>query len=145
LRFLQNGEYRPLGSSRSATADVRIIAASNCDLNDKIERKHFRRDLFYRLNVLSITLPPLRERERGCALSGGTLSRRVWKSERSSAAAFVGSRAAKVVELLMARQCSGASNRHPTRGSFESIRDAATQRISSFPKESQKKFYEMSH
>lgn len=63
LRFLQNGEYRPLGSSRSATADVRIIAASNCDLNDKIERKHFRRDLFYRLNVLSITLPPLRERD----------------------------------------------------------------------------------
>lgn len=63
LRFLQNGEYRPLGSSRSMTADVRVIAASNCDLNDKIERKHFRRDLFYRLNVLSITLPPLRERD----------------------------------------------------------------------------------
>jgi DNA-binding NtrC family response regulator len=63
LRFLQNGEYRPLGSSRSSTADVRVIAASNCDLNDKIERKHFRRDLFYRLNVLSITLPPLRERD----------------------------------------------------------------------------------
>lgn len=63
LRFLQDGEYRPLGSSRSATADVRVIAASNCDLNDRIERKHFRRDLFYRLNVLSITLPPLRERD----------------------------------------------------------------------------------
>jgi DNA-binding NtrC family response regulator len=45
------------------TADVRIIAASNCDLNDKIERKHIRSDLFYRLNVLSITLPPLRERD----------------------------------------------------------------------------------
>jgi len=62
LRFLQNGEYRPLGSSRSVLADVRVIAATNSDLNEKVRLKHFRVDLFYRLNVLSIELPALRER-----------------------------------------------------------------------------------
>lgn len=62
LRFLQDGEYRPLGSSRSTIADVRVIAATNCDLDEKVQRKCFREDLFYRLNVLSISLPALRER-----------------------------------------------------------------------------------
>ena len=62
LRFLQNGEYRPLGSSRSVLADVRVIAATNSDLDEKVRLKHFRVDLFYRLNVLSIELPALRER-----------------------------------------------------------------------------------
>jgi len=62
LRFLQNGEYRPLGSPRSILADVRVIAATNSDLNEKVQLKHFRVDLFYRLNVLSIELPALRER-----------------------------------------------------------------------------------
>jgi DNA-binding NtrC family response regulator len=62
LRFLQNGEYRPLGSARAMIANVRVIAASNVDLRAKVDAKHFREDLFYRLNVLSVTLPPLRER-----------------------------------------------------------------------------------
>jgi two-component system response regulator GlrR len=62
LRFLQNGEYRPLGSSRSVFADVRVIAATNSDLNEKVRLKHFRVDLFYRLNILSIEVPALRER-----------------------------------------------------------------------------------
>ena len=62
LRFLQDGEYRPLGSSRSIHANVRIIAATNCALKEKVQRKEFREDLFYRLNILSISLPPLRER-----------------------------------------------------------------------------------
>jgi DNA-binding NtrC family response regulator len=63
LRFLQNGEYRPLGSPRSILADVRVIAATNSDLNEKVQLKNFRVDLFYRLNVLSIELPALRERD----------------------------------------------------------------------------------
>jgi DNA-binding NtrC family response regulator len=62
LRFLQNGEYRPLGSSRSVTADVRIIVATNTDLFDRVKAKLFREDLYYRLNALSVTIPPLRER-----------------------------------------------------------------------------------
>lgn len=62
LRFLQDRVYRPLGSDRFVSADVTLIAASNRDLRECVEARQFRSDLFYRLNVLSITLPPLRER-----------------------------------------------------------------------------------
>jgi DNA-binding NtrC family response regulator len=62
LRFLQSGEYRPLGSSRAVNADVRIIAATNTDLQERVELKLFREDLHYRLNVLSLSIPALRDR-----------------------------------------------------------------------------------
>lgn len=62
LRFLQNGEYRPLGSSKNIIADVRIIAATNIDLRLRVALKFFREDLYYRLSVLSLSIPPLRER-----------------------------------------------------------------------------------
>jgi DNA-binding NtrC family response regulator len=62
LRFLQSGEYRPLGSSRTLTSDVRIIAASNTELFDRVKAKLFREDLYFRLNALSVIIPPLRER-----------------------------------------------------------------------------------
>jgi DNA-binding NtrC family response regulator len=62
LRFLQDREYRPLGSSRTLRGDVRIIVATNTCLPQKVEERSFREDLFHRLNVLSVTLPPLRER-----------------------------------------------------------------------------------
>ena len=62
LRFLQSGEYRPLGSSRAMVADVRIIAATNTDLGRCVELKLFREDLHYRLNVLSLSIPALHDR-----------------------------------------------------------------------------------
>jgi DNA-binding NtrC family response regulator len=62
LRFLQNGEYRQLGSSRSVTANVRIIAATNADLFERVKAKLFREDLYFRLNALSVIIPPLRKR-----------------------------------------------------------------------------------
>lgn len=62
LRFLQRGEYRPLGSSKSMVADVRVISATNTDLVRLVERGAFREDLHYRLNVLSLSIPPLRQR-----------------------------------------------------------------------------------
>jgi two-component system response regulator GlrR len=62
LRFLQEREYRALGSDRLVRADVRVIAASNQDLPALAERGAFRRDLLFRLSVLTVTLPPLRER-----------------------------------------------------------------------------------
>ncbi|NKE72893.1 sigma-54 interaction domain-containing protein [Candidatus Manganitrophus noduliformans] len=62
LRFLQDRAYRPLGAAKSRVADVRIIAASNANLTELVEGKLFRQDLYYRLHVLSLTAPPLRER-----------------------------------------------------------------------------------
>ena len=62
LRFLQSGEYRALGSSRNVTAKVRVIAATNTDLFARVKAKLFREDLYFRLNALSVIMPPLRER-----------------------------------------------------------------------------------
>jgi two-component system response regulator GlrR len=62
LRFLQEGEYKPLGSSKSQYADVRIIAASNVNLAQAVKERKLRQDLYYRLNIARITLPPLRDR-----------------------------------------------------------------------------------
>ena len=62
LRFLQSREYRPLGSTKVMTGDVRIIAASNADLETVVEAGTLRQDLYYRLNVVPIVLPPLRAR-----------------------------------------------------------------------------------
>jgi len=63
LRVLQESEIRPLGSNKSKKIDVRFIAATNKNLEEMIEKGEFRKDLFYRLNVIPIHIPPLRERK----------------------------------------------------------------------------------
>jgi len=62
LRVLQEGEYERLGEDRSRKTDVRVVAATNRDLRDEAERKTFREDLYYRLNVFPVEVPPLRRR-----------------------------------------------------------------------------------
>lgn len=62
LRFLQEDEYRPLGGQQSLKANVRVVAASNSPLQELVQKGDFRQDLFYRLDIMSIVLPPLRER-----------------------------------------------------------------------------------
>lgn len=62
LRVLQNQVFEKVGSSEPVTVDVRVLAATNKDMEKALEEKRFRRDLYYRLNVLPLTIPPLRER-----------------------------------------------------------------------------------
>jgi transcriptional regulator with GAF, ATPase, and Fis domain len=68
LRFLETGEIQPVGETQTYNVDVRIIAATNADLHAKIERGEFRKDLYYRLNVVPLEIPPLRDRMGDIAL-----------------------------------------------------------------------------
>jgi len=68
LRTLQEHTYERLGSARTKSVDVRLVAATNCDLAQLVEEKHFRLDLYYRLNVFPICIPPLRERREDIPL-----------------------------------------------------------------------------
>lgn len=63
LRFLQDGSYRPVGSTKEYISNARIICATNRDLQQEVQTGLFREDLYYRLNVLDIFIPPLRQRE----------------------------------------------------------------------------------
>lgn len=63
LRVLQTGEIRRVGSVRTIKVDIRVISATNKNLQEEIEAEHFRADLFYRISTLDLTVPPLRERE----------------------------------------------------------------------------------
>lgn len=63
LRALQEGEIKPVGSDGTRTVDVRVLSATNVDLNESIAAGTFRKDLYYRLNVIPISVPPLRDRE----------------------------------------------------------------------------------
>ena len=76
LRFLQDQTYLPLGGRVMARADVRIVAASNADLAEEVARGRFRRDLWFRLRVLHVHLPPLRDRGGDVALLARTFIER---------------------------------------------------------------------
>ncbi|MFG0320177.1 MAG: sigma 54-interacting transcriptional regulator, partial [Planctomycetota bacterium JB042] len=77
LRFLQEGEFRPLGKTEPIRVDVRIISASNKDLRELAREGEFREDLFYRLNVLPVKLPPLRARKEDIPLLAERFTSRV--------------------------------------------------------------------
>ncbi len=90
LRVLESGEYQPVGESRSRRADVRVIAVTNEDLGAAVAEGSFRGDLFYRLNVFPIRVPPLRERREDVGVIAAHLLRRLratWGAAEEAAAA----------------------------------------------------------
>ncbi|MDO3628317.1 sigma-54 dependent transcriptional regulator [Mucilaginibacter sp. BT774] len=68
LRVLQDRTYEVLGSSRTKAVDVRVVCATNKDLNEMVDRRSFREDLLYRINLITVVLPPLRERSKDIPL-----------------------------------------------------------------------------
>ena len=68
LRVLQDRTYEVLGSSRTKAVDVRVVCATNKDLNEMVDRRSFREDLLYRINLITVVLPPLRERPKDIPL-----------------------------------------------------------------------------
>ena len=80
LRVLQEHTYEPLGDTRTRRADVRVVCATNADLNDMLRKGTFREDLYYRINLITVTLPPLRERRDDIPLLVDHLLRKVCKA-----------------------------------------------------------------
>jgi transcriptional regulator with GAF, ATPase, and Fis domain len=81
LRALQEREFQRLGSSETVRVDVRVVAATNCELLDRIRRGQFREDLYYRLNVAPVSAPPLRERAGDVRLLAEHFVRKVCSAE----------------------------------------------------------------
>ena len=103
LRVLQEKSYEPLGATRSESADVRILAATNRDLTELVKQERFREDLFYRINVIRLELPPLRKRKEDIPLLIDQLIERFNRIQNRSIHGVSG----EVLSLLMAHDWPG--------------------------------------
>jgi transcriptional regulator with PAS, ATPase and Fis domain len=103
LRFLQEHEFERVGGDQTIRVDVRIIAATNRDLREEVARGRFREDLYYRLNVVNVELPPLRERKADVPSLARFFLDRFAKENGKTLDGF----APDTVELLLAHEWPG--------------------------------------
>jgi transcriptional regulator with PAS, ATPase and Fis domain len=103
LRVLQERTYEPLGATRSETADVRIIVATNTDLAEQMRKGIFREDLYYRVNVVRVELPPLRRRKEDIPMLAEQFVDRFNRLQHKSVKGI----AAEALSLLMAHDWPG--------------------------------------
>lgn len=103
LRFLQNGEFRPVGGTQNLRSDARVLAATNVDLEERVASGNFREDLYHRLNVLTISLPPLREHREDIPLLSYYFLRNFARQQKKS----IGNISSAALSVMMARSWSG--------------------------------------
>jgi PAS domain S-box-containing protein len=103
LRVLQERTYEPLGATRSETADVRVVVATNADLAEQVRKRAFREDLYYRVNVVRVELPPLRRRKEDIPLLVAQFITRFNRLQQKSIKAV----SAEALSLLMAHAWPG--------------------------------------
>ena len=109
LRVLQEREYQRLGGTRLVKANIRVIAATNRDLRTAVERGSFREDLFYRLGVFDIQIPPLRDRASDIVPLSDSLLQEIGRSFGRPAAELTREARAALLQLRVARQRARAA------------------------------------
>ena len=108
LRVLQDRRFMHLGGVQEIQVDVRILAATNVDLRKEVREGRFREDLFYRLNVITVDLPPLRARREDIPLLAQHFLDFYAQRKRAGAAQALRRRAARADRLRLAGQCARA-------------------------------------
>ena len=107
LRVLQTRKFERVGGEQTLTVDVRVLAASHKDLVQEIKNGNFREDLFYRLNVIPIKLPPLRERKNDIPLLVEHFLKLFAAARNQDLQGLSSGSLARALELLLAGQCPG--------------------------------------
>ena len=131
LRFLQEREISRLGSNTSISVDVRIISATNRDLETQVKEGAFREDLFYRLKVVTMSLPPLRERKEDLPALIDHFMDKFIKGKREAHSGHYGGSARFAAEIRLSGQCAG-TGQHSGDGRLSSP-ETTTSRSPTYP------------
>ena len=111
LRFLEMGEVHPVGDSHPVKVNVRMLFATNGDLEEAVNQNRFRQDLFYRLNVIPIKVPPLRERREEIPVLANLFAQRFAAEFAKESGAFFLRRHGAAHSLLVAGKHQAARKR----------------------------------